>query len=247
MADRYQAGILMKETTHERLALYLSPEHPCGYLPGESARTVFLDPQVTPQQSLYSAFAAQGFRRSGGFLYRPQCERCHACVPVRIPVMEFRPDRTQRRVWRLNQDLAIRLRPTEADPEHFALYQRYLIQRHPGGGMDQHTAADYNAFLTSRWSNTLSVEFRLAGQLLGVAVVDELDDALSAVYTYFDPALARRSLGTFAILWQIEEARRRGLRWLYLGYWIEGSRKMAYKDRFRPFERFGPDGWQLIR
>lgn len=237
----------MKETTHERLALYLSPEHPCGYLPGESARTVFLDPQVTPQQSLYSAFAAQGFRRSGGFLYRPQCERCHACVPVRIPVTEFRPDRTQRRVWRLNQDLAIRLRRTEADPEHFALYRRYLLQRHPGGGMDQHTAADYNAFLTSRWSNTLSVEFRLAGQLLGVAVVDELDDALSAVYTYFDPALARRSLGTFAILWQIEEARRRGLRWLYLGYWIEGSRKMAYKDRFRPFERFGPDGWQLIR
>ncbi|MGH8372804.1 MAG: arginyltransferase [Gammaproteobacteria bacterium] len=237
----------MKENVHDRLALYLSPEHPCGYLDNQSARTVFLDPQVAPQQSLYSAFAAQGFRRSGSFLYRPQCERCQACVPVRIPVADFHPDRSQRRVWRMNQDLEIRLRPTEADPEHFALYQRYLTQRHPGGGMDEHTLTDYNAFLTSRWSNTLSVELRLAENLIGVAVVDELDDALSAVYTFYDPEMARRSLGTFAILWQIETARRRGLSWLYLGYWIAASRKMAYKDRFRPFERFGADGWQRVQ
>lgn len=237
----------MKETTHDRLALYLSPEHPCGYLTGQSARTVFLDPQVTPQRALYSAFAAQGFRRSGSFLYRPQCEHCQACVPVRIPVADFHPDRSQRRIWRMNQDLKIGLRPTESDAEHFALYQRYLQQRHPGGGMDQHTLSDYSAFLTSRWSNTLSTELRLAERLVGVAVVDELDDALSAVYTFYDPELARRSLGTFAVLWQIEEAHRRGLHWLYLGYWVAASRKMAYKDRFRPFERFGPDGWQTVR
>lgn len=237
----------MKESTHDRLALYLSPEHPCGYLDDQLARTVFLDPQVTPQQSLYSAFAAQGFRRSGSFLYRPQCERCQACVPVRVAVAEFHPDRGQRRVWRKNQDLVIRVIPTEADPEHFELYQRYLMQRHPGGGMDEHTPADYHAFLTSRWSNTRSVEFRLNGSLIGAAVMDELDDALSAVYTFYDPRLSRRSLGTFAILWQIEAARRHGLRWLYLGYWIAASRKMAYKNRFRPFERFGPDGWQRVR
>jgi leucyl-tRNA---protein transferase len=237
----------MKETTHDRLALYLSPEHPCGYLAGQSARTVFLDPQITPQRTLYSAFAAQGFRRSGSFLYRPQCEHCQACVPVRIPVMEFHADRGQRRIWRKNLDLQIKLRPTQSDPEHFALYRQYLTNRHPDGGMDQHTPTDYGAFLTSRWSNTVSVEFRLARRLVAVAVMDELDDALSAVYTFYDPRLARRSLGTFAILWQITEARRRGIRWLYLGYWIAASRKMAYKDRFRPFERLGADGWQLIR
>lgn len=237
----------MKENVHDRLALYLSPEHPCGYLADQAARTVFLDPQVTPQQSLYTAFAAQGFRRSGGFLYRPQCEHCQACVPLRIPVVDFRADRNQRRVWKMNRDLEISLHPTESNPDHFALYQHYLTRRHPGGGMDQHTPADYDTFLTSRWSNTVSVEFRLARQLASVAVMDELDDALSAVYTYYDPELARRSLGTYAILWQIEEARRRGLRWLYLGYWIAASRKMAYKDRFRPFERFGSDGWQAVK
>ncbi|HEX5340064.1 MAG TPA: arginyltransferase [Gammaproteobacteria bacterium] len=234
----------MQDTQHDRLALYLSPEHPCSYLHGQSARSVFLDPQVTPQRALYNAFVAQGFRRSGSFLYRPQCEHCHACVPVRIPVGDFRPDRTQRRVWRMNQDLEARLRATEFDTGHFALYRRYLSTRHPGGGMDRHTPADYRAFLTSRWSDTTSVELRLADRLVAVAVMDELDEALSAVYTFYDPGLTRRSLGTFAILWQIEEARRRGLRWLYLGYWIAASRKMAYKDRFRPCERFGPDGWQ---
>lgn len=237
----------MKEHTHDRLALYLSPEHPCGYLADRSARTVFLDPQVTPSRSLYSAFADQGFRRSGSYLYRPQCESCRACVPVRVPVAEFQPDRTQRRVWRKNQDLEVQVRPTASDPEHFALYRRYLKNRHADGGMDQHTPDDYSAFLTSRWSNTISVEWRLADALVAVAIVDELDEALSAVYTFFAPELPRRSLGTLAILWEIEEARRRGLRWLYLGYWIADSRKMAYKDRFRPFERLGPEGWAQVR
>lgn len=246
MAIRYLAGVLMKETTHDRLALYLSPEHPCGYLQDRSARTVFLDPQVTPHQPLYTAFAAQGFRRSGSFLYRPQCEHCRACVPIRVPVEKFQPDRTQRRIRRMNQDLEISSRPTEFDPEHFALYRRYLAQRHSGGGMDHHTPADYTAFLTSRWSNTISVEFRLASRLIAVAVMDELDDALSAVYTFYEPRMGQRSLGTFAILWEIEEARRRGLQWLYLGYWIADSRKMAYKNRFKPYEHYGADGWQTV-
>ena len=236
----------MKENVHNRLALYLSPEHPCGYLDDKAARTVFLDPQVNPTQSLYNMFAQQGFRRSGSFLYRPQCDHCRACVPIRIPVADFRPNRTQQRVWRANRDLQVQQRPTEFDAEHFALYRRYLSERHPGGGMDQHTPADYSAFLSSRWSHTLSVEFRLQGQLLSVAVVDELDTALSAVYTFFEPDQARRSLGTFAILWQIEEARRRGLQSVYLGYWIAGSRKMAYKNRFRPFQRLGTNGWETV-
>lgn len=237
----------MKENSHDRLALYLSPEHPCGYLEGQAARSVFLDPQVNPTQSLYSAFAEQGFRRSGSFLYRPQCDHCRACIPVRIPAAGFRPDRSQRRIWRTNRDLQIIQRPTEFDAEHFALYRRYLAQRHPGGGMDEHTPADYSAFLSSRWSRTLSVEFRLQERLLAVAIVDELDDALSAVYTFFEPDERHRSLGTFAILWQIEEARRRGLKSVYLGYWIAESPKMAYKNRFRPFERLGPHGWEPAR
>ncbi|HET7921526.1 MAG TPA: arginyltransferase [Gammaproteobacteria bacterium] len=236
----------MREAAHERLALYLSPEHPCGYLEGRTARTVFLDPQVTPQQPLYTAFAAQGFRRSGSILYRPQCAECRACVPVRVPVQDFKPDRGQRRTWRRNRDLRVSLRPTEADPAHFDLYRRYLAARHPGGGMDVHTEADYTGFLVSRWSHTVSAEWRLGERLLAVAVMDELDAALSAVYTFYDPASPERSLGTQAILWQIETARQRGLRWLYLGYWIAASRKMAYKDRFRPLERLVDGAWHRL-
>lgn len=226
------------------LDLYISPEHLCHYLPERQARTVFVDPALPMDQPLYTLLATHGFRRSGPHVYRPHCGDCQACVPLRVAVQTFEPDRTQKRVLRRDLDVRCSVRPAEFDAEHFALYGRYLAARHAEGGMDGSSEADYRQFLLSPWGKTLLLELRHEGRLIGVAVTDELQDGFSAVYTFYDPGLGQRSLGTYAILMQIEEARRRGLAWLYLGYWIAGSRKMSYKDRFRPFETLGTDGWQ---
>ena len=234
----------MKQDAPLRLELYISPEHPCNYLPGHKARTVFMDPEVDMDMQLYGLLAAHGFRRSGAHVYKPQCEGCRACVPLRIPVQEFKPDRGQRRVRQRNRDLVLKVQAATYLPEHYRLYQRYLATRHAGGGMDGSSESDYNQFLMSPWGKSVMLELRLGDELAAVAVTDELPDALSAVYTFYDPALAERSLGTYAILMQIEEARRRGLRWLYLGYWIAASRKMAYKQRFRPHQTLGGSGWE---
>jgi arginine-tRNA-protein transferase len=227
-----------------RLDLYISPEHACNYLPQRQARSVFVDPGLVMDQALYGLLATHGFRRSGPHVYRPHCEGCQACVPIRVPVAGFKPDRTQKRLYRRNADLRCRLRAAEFDPEHFALYGRYVEARHPDSGMDGKSEADYRQFLLSPWGKTVLLEIRQDDRLLAVAVTDELPDALSAVYTFYDPALEDRSLGTYAILMQIEETRRRGMGWLYLGYWIAESRKMSYKGRFRPFETLGVDGWK---
>ncbi|MGH8398170.1 MAG: arginyltransferase [Gammaproteobacteria bacterium] len=236
----------MQDTAHNDVSLFLSPEHPCTYLPGQTARSIFLDPRTTFQNDMYSRLLQQGFRRSGPYLYRPGCEHCHACVPVRIPVRDFHPDRSQRRTWQRNHDLHVQLRPAEFVPEHFSLYQRYMAWKHPGGGMDQSSPADYASFLMGRRGITFLAEMHLHGNLHAVAVLDTLDDAVSAVYTFYTPELPRRGLGTFAILWEIGETRRRGLEWLYLGYWVAASRKMAYKNRFHPFEQLTSRGWERV-
>lgn len=234
----------MKQDTEQRLDLLISGEHPCNYLAGRVARTVFMDPQADMDERLYCLLLAHGFRRSGAHVYRPHCESCRACVPLRVPVRDFESDKGQKRVWRRNRDLTLKVLPARFEPEHFRLYSRYLESRHPGGGMDGSGEAEYNQFLMSTWGRTSMLEFRRGTELAAVAVTDVLPDALSAVYTFYDPGLAGRSLGTYAILSQIEEARRGGLTWLYLGYWIAESRKMAYKERFRPHETLGVDGWE---
>ena len=193
----------------------------------------------------YSKLLAQGFRRSGAYFYRPDCGYCHACVPLRVAVREFRPDRSQLRTWRRNQDLDVCVREAAFVPEHFDLYCRYLAWKHPGGGMDRPSPADYASFLLAP-GHTLFAEIRLHEQLMAVAAVDALDAAWSAVYTFYTPEAPQRSLGTFVILWEISEARRRGLDWLYLGYWIAASPKMAYKQRFHPHECLTDSGWQRI-
>lgn len=226
-----------------KLELFITPEHPCNYLPDRQARTVFVDPARAMNQGLYTMLAAHGFRRSGPHVYRPHCGACRACVPLRVAVDGFKPNRTQKRVYKRNYD--VRVKPVEAayEQEHFELFARYVSARHPGGGMDGSGEAEYRQFLLSPWGRTTLLEMRVDGRLAAVAVTDELTDALSAVYTFYDPALTDRSLGTYAVLMQIDEARRRGLGWLYLGYWIAESPKMSYKERFRPFETLGADGW----
>jgi leucyl-tRNA---protein transferase len=228
--------------------LFHTPEHACGYWPERQARDLVFDPGDPRLAQLYPTALGWGFRRSGNLIYRPHCRGCRACVAVRIPVAEFRPDRSQRRCLARNADLETRVCPAERTPEHFALYQRYLAARHPGGGMDGHGTAEFDQFLVSAWGQCRFLEIRTgqphgSGELLAVAVTDVVADALSAVYTFFSPEAADRSLGTFAILQQLAWAQRNGKRHLYLGYWIDGHRKMAYKRRYRPLESFDGHGW----
>lgn len=219
-----------------RLALYATGTHECPYLDNRVARTAFVDPDAPMSGGIYGNLLQQGFRRSGPYVYRPACPGCGACQSLRIPVEAFRPTRGQRRCWRRNSDLVVTTHEPRLSEDEFQLYRRYIGARHAGGSMDNPDRDSYLHFLAAEWADTLFHAFFLDGQLAAVAVSDRLADSLSAVYTFFDPDLARRSLGTYAILWQIEEARRLGFDYLHLGYWVAGSQKMAYKADFTPHE-----------
>jgi len=235
----------------EPLRLFHTPEHACGYWPERLARDLVLDPGDPRLGDLYPQALSWGFRRSGNLIYRPHCRDCQACIAVRVPVADFRPDRSQRRCLARNADLEVRVCPAERTEEHFALYRRYLGARHPGGGMDDHGIAEFDQFLITAWGQGRFLEIRTrqahgTGTLLAVAVTDLAPEALSAVYTFYDPEETARGLGTFAILQQIAWAQRDHRRHLYLGYWIHGHRKMAYKRRFRPLEAFTGQAWSLM-
>jgi len=226
----------------DTMPFYLSVEHECSYLTGRRARNLIADPEML-SPGLYTRLAEHGFRRSGNFAYRPYCDGCDECRPLRIPVHGYKPRRSDIRNLKRNADLTFRPEKAELTEERLDLYVRYLRARHPDGGMDQANAADFEDFLTSHWCQTRFYEIRDASRLLGVAVTDELDDALSAIYTFYDPNDSRRGLGTWAILMQIAETCREGRRWLYLGYWVEGCRKMSYKKRFQPHEIYNRGSW----
>ena len=232
-------------SSDDSLRLFRTAPHPCGYWPEREARDLVLD-QRDPRLPLFYPMAlGWGFRRSGDIVYRPSCVGCNACVAVRVPAADFRPDRSQRRCLQRNADVESRIVPAECSEERFALYQRYLSARHPNGGMDGHGVHEFEQFLIGSWNESRFLELRERGshRLLAVAVTDLVPDALSAVYTFHDPDVAHRGLGTLAILRQIEWARRDGRSHLYLGYWIADHRKMDYKRRFQPLERFDGHGW----
>lgn len=226
------------------LPLYLSAPHACSYLPDRLSSTLFTDPEQPMRPEIYDELLGYGFRRSGRMVYAPRCEHCRQCVSVRIPVAEFAARRNQRRIWLRNRDIEIHERAATFDQEHYALYQTYTAVRHEDGEMASATPAEYMGFLCADWCKTTFLEFRLDGQLLACAVTDHSDSALSAVYTYFDPTFSRRSLGALAILTQVEWAKRLDLPYLYLGYWIRDSRKMAYKTDYRPIEAWIRGRWQ---
>lgn len=226
--------------------LFLSTAHACSYLPGQTASTLFIDPRFPVTPELFGDFNRRGFRRSGDLIYRPHCQNCQACVPVRIPTDPFTASRAQRRTFDRNRDLRVSAAPARFDAEHFLLFLRYQNARHPGGTMANPDPPTYLRFLVGRHCDTAFYEFRLDGALAAIAVVDHLPDGLSAVYTFYDPSLAERGLGTYAILWQIDEARRRGLPFVYLGYWVKDSEKMAYKTRFRPLQAYRNGRWSEL-
>lgn len=229
----------------EELRFFATAPRPCSYLQDRNAISVFADPEARLSPAIYNQLARYGFRRSGNDLYVPACPGCSECIPVRILASQFVRSRNQQKTWNRNRDLVCRILPADYKEEHFELYARYQKARHPDAGMDNPTPDEYIRFLGCDWCATHFIEFSLDRKPVAVAVTDHLYNALSAVYTFFDPDLGRRSLGTYAILRQIEMARELGCNWLYLGYWIKGSKKMHYKSRFRPIEAYRDGHWQL--
>ncbi len=236
---------------------YLTAPAPCPYLPGREERKVFTHLIGRRAASLNDMLTESGFRRSQTIAYRPACENCRACLSVRVVVDDFRLSRNLRRVYDANQDLIGSMQPADANSEQYALFRSYLEARHHDGGMADMSMLDFAMMIEDSHVNTRIVEYRRrgpdsfitgkgTGPLIGLALTDVLHDGLSMVYSFYDIEQHERSLGTFMILDHIERARRLGLPYLYLGYWVEGSQKMDYKARFRPQERLDLGGWNRV-
>lgn len=237
---------LLRDIPLSALQFYLTSPYPCSYLSEREARSQVATPAflITPQ--IYSELVLHGFRRSGTFTYRPHCDSCKECIPVRIEVEGFSASRSQRRSWKQHHNLKATLHTLEDRAEYFPLYQRYQNARHRDGGMDHDSPEQYRSFLLQSHVDSMLVEFREDGVLRMVSIVDMLTDGLSSVYTFFEPNLAGSSFGTFNVLWQIELCRKLQLPYLYLGYWIQQSQKMAYKANFRSLQGLQHGTWQKL-
>lgn len=231
----------------DEISFYITPEHECSYLENRKAITLFVDPNYPIVMKQYSQLAQIGFRRSGSNVYRPHCTDCGLCIPVRVPVAEFKPNRSQRRNKKSNNDISYQIKDAIFDKEHYDLYRKYMKGRHAGGGMDNDEPDSYENLISADWSSSKLLEFRLEEQLVMVAVVDCFDDGISAVYTFFDPDYPNRGLGVFGILYEIDYVQSLNLDWLYLGYWNPKTNKMSYKSKYQPMEFFDGQDWQWLK
>ncbi|MEJ2609184.1 MAG: arginyltransferase [Candidatus Thiodiazotropha sp.] len=225
-------------------ALYMSQSSDCSYLPKREARNLFLDPMAKVTPDFYQLLIDRGFRRSGCYLYQPACAHCSSCISLRIPTETYQPSRSQRRNWKRNSTI-YRVEPTPANfsEEHYQLYKKYLLERHPDGAMTCNSPGQYTQFLTCDWAESQFIEFRKDGRLVAVAISDLLPKGTSSVYTFYDTELRQDGLGIFALMWQIYYTRELGLDWVYPGFWIEECKKMRYKSRFQPFEAWVGQQW----
>jgi len=217
----------------------------CPYIDGEEETQLFTELSGVDAQHSYDHLSRNGFRRSHHIAYRPACRNCHACVPVRVRADRFEVSRPWRRIMKRNDDLVVTEVGQRVTGEQYELFRRYVRSRHDDGDMARMTGRDYFDMVIASPVETTLFEFRTPeGALIAVCLADRMSDGYSAVYSFFDPDLTRRSLGSYVILWLVERARENGLPHVYLGFWIESSPKMTYKSRFRPIEGYGPDGWQ---
>lgn len=228
------------------IPLFLTEEHPCNYIENRSARSTFVHPTFDLSTAIYSQLIGKGFRRSGNFVYAPHCPDCSACIAVRIPVDRFKAKRHQKRCQAKNAGIQTVIKPARFELAHYELYLRYQKCRHSDSDMAHSSPEGYLDFLGSSWCDTLFVEFRSEDKLIAVAVVDRLINALSAVYTFYDPDYADFSPGVYAVLWQIEWARQLKLDWLYLGYWIQDCHKMNYKTDYQPILMLIDQKWREL-
>jgi len=233
-------------TVLSKLKVYATKTHPCSYQEGKEATTLFIDPTAELDEIAYQDLTEIGFRRSGTHYYRPHCQSCNDCIPARIPVNAFTPARRQKRIENKNKDLTVESVASIAGDEYYQLYANYIESRHEDGDMYPPTPGQYQEFLARHTRFGHFTEFRLDGKLLAVSVRDNLIDSFSAIYTFFDPEYSNRSLGNFAVLWLIREAKRQQLDYVYLGYWIRSCRKMSYKIDYRPIELLLNNRWQTL-
>jgi arginine-tRNA-protein transferase len=229
-----------------KLKVYATKPHPCSYQDGKEATTLFIDPKTELDEIAYQDLTEIGFRRSGTHYYRPHCQSCNDCIPARIPVNAFTPARRQKRIENKNNDLTVQSVASISGEEYYQLYANYIESRHEDGDMYPPTPDQYQEFLARQTRFGHFTEFRLEGKLLAVSVRDNLTDSFSAIYTFFDPEYSNRSLGNFAVLWLISEAKRQKLDYVYLGYWIRSCRKMSYKIDYRPIELLLNNRWQTL-
>ena len=237
---------LLNDIPLSALHFYMTAPYPCSYLPGVQARSQVATPAFLINGPVYSKLVQHGFRRSGTYTYRALCDDCRACVPLRVLAKQFTANRSQRRAWAQHAHLKASLHPLQDSPEYYDLYQRYQRARHPDGGMDKDDRESYRDFLLQSHVDSLLVEFREGGALRMVSVIDLLGDGLSSVYTFYEPGLPRAGFGVYNVLWQIELCRRLGLDFVYLGYWVRDSRKMAYKTGYQPAQGLIDGVWQPL-
>ncbi len=228
------------------IPLYVTDQTPCGYLDKRHSRSAFVHPSFSLDTDAYSQLIEQGFRRSGDQVYKPFCPTCSECIPTRVAIDDFMPSKSQKRCIKKNKLTTTLVQPAHFKQSHYEMYMRYQKSRHQVGGMAESTKEDYIDFLASQWCDTLFVEFFADEKCIAVATIDQFDNALSAVYTFFEPEYAHLSLGTYAILWQIEYAKKQEIEFLYLGFWIKNCQKMSYKNQFQPLQGLIDKQWKEV-
>lgn len=238
---------LLNDFPSSTLQFYTTELYPCSYLQEKFARSQVAIPDHLINTIVYGKLVQNGFRRSGNFIYRPFCDHCNACIPVRVIVDNFSPNRTQRRTWKRNQNIVATQKKLYFHPDHYKLYSLYQKQRHQGGEMDHNSCEQYKNFLLKSNFNSKIIEFYLNKQLCMISIIDELPDGISSIYTFFDPTIQQISLGTYSILWQIHRCKTLELPYLYLGYWIKDNKKMAYKANFQSLQSLIRREWENFK